>query len=122
MSEDSRRLSIYREILELLLPYARNVESMNRLKRFMANVDLYVELELVHNLPPLLAHSEFLRWDVYWLNTQARNYAQACQREARAYSDRILLLISELHRMVPADLRAELTWNGPPIAAAVKPE
>jgi hypothetical protein len=112
MSDESRKLSIYREILELLLPHARNVETMSRLRRFISNVDLYVELELVHNVPPLLATSQFLRWDVYWLNTQARNYASACQRGARAYSERILQLIGELHCMVPAELRSELTWDG----------
>jgi hypothetical protein len=106
---NTRKQEIYIEILRLVLPVARNYQTWSRWKRFASAPDLYPELELVHNIPPLLEVGEFIRSDVHWLNTQAKMFAKACEADPRFHSPSILPLIAELRTLVPEELRWELT-------------
>lgn len=105
---NTRKQEIYIDILRFLLPVARNYQTWSRWKRFVSGPDLYPELELMHNIPPLLEKAEFFRSDVHWLNTQAKMYAKACAAGERSYSSPILALIEELRVLVPDELRWEL--------------
>lgn len=74
--------------------------------------NLYPELELIHGIPQLLESPEFTMSDVYWINTQARNYSVIVGRASRFRSKSVLELIDELIVAVPKDLRDELSWFG----------
>lgn len=105
----SRKQAIYTRILDLALPYARSVQTWPWWRRL--RTDLYPELELVHNIGPLLREPQFTLHDVYWINTQARNYDT--QRAARdGISPTVLSEIAMLIALVPTDLRPALTWHG----------
>jgi hypothetical protein len=106
----SKKQVIYTQILDLALPLARNVQTWPWWRRI--RFDLYPELELVHNVGPLLREPRFTIHDVYWINTQARNYsAQRANREPGSLS--ILNAIAELIALVPPQLQTQLKWHGP---------
>jgi hypothetical protein len=109
----SRKQQIYVDIIDALLPFARNVETWPRWRRIF-RVSLFPELELIHNIPPLLRASDIQIYDVHWLNTQARSYVSACQASERVSGDYIQDQICELISLVPDHLRSELLWSGPP--------
>ncbi|UXI66774.1 hypothetical protein [Tahibacter amnicola] len=101
--------AIYTEILWWLLPDARNVQTMPWWQRL--RIDRYPELELVHNIPPLLRIGEVDVHDVYWLNTQAQIYANACQKGRRNHDVAMLALIDALVALVPDSLKSALTYQ-----------
>jgi hypothetical protein len=101
------RQKIYLEIMSLVLPMARNVQTWGVLRR--AVTDLYPELELIHGLPRLIGIPDFSMQDVYWINTQAANYIDHYKKnkerwDSVAIRNKIAILIG----MLPADLRGEL--------------
>ena len=105
----SKKQKLYSEMLDLALPHARNVQTWPWWHRLRC--DLYPELELVHNIGPLLREMQFTMRDVYWINCQACNYnTPRAVRVAPAYP--ILALIGELIALVPPELRPALTWHG----------
>jgi len=108
----SRKQRIYMDIMSRILPDARNAQTLPAWRRLIDG-NLYVPLELVHNIPPLMAHAKMTRWDIYWLNTQARNYASACEASPSTGCRGILSAIRDLVDMVPSALRSHLQWNGP---------
>ena len=107
-THSSRKQGIYGEILELILPYARNVQTWNAWRRLSTN--LYTELELVHNLGPLIVHREFRDSDIHWINTQSRNYIAQCRQDPDTHPSyqRICELIRELISLVPAEFESKL--------------
>jgi len=106
----SRKQQLYINILALVLPHARNIQTQGIVDRFF-DPDLYPDLELVHNIPPLLETEELTVYDVYWLNTQAANYMTACRIKERHHSEEIGGYINELASMVTGDLRKDLTFE-----------
>lgn len=74
--------------------------------------DLYPELELVHNVGPLLRVPQFTVKDIYWLNVQARNYVEQCKVRGHA-GEFILVGIADLIALLPSRLRRQLEWPGP---------
>lgn len=105
--EPTEKQKLYQEILLFVLPMMRNVQTWPFLRRICYN--LYDELELVHNLPPLLLRPEFSAYDVYWLNIQARNYIVAAGRHRRFHYVTIVERVRKLLTLVPPELQAGLT-------------
>ena len=106
----SKKQVIYTRTLDWALPLARNVQTWPWWRRI--RFDLYPELELVHNVGPLLREQRFTDRDIYWINTQARNYS--VQRAVPAPgSAPILEAIAELIALVPPELQSKLEWQGP---------
>ena len=103
----SRKQELYKDILELLLPHARNVQTWGVISRALKS-DLYPELEWVHNIPPLMSSDDVDRQDIYWLNTQAKNYLLACEKGERPHSGFVKSNIEELVKLVPSNLEGEL--------------
>ncbi len=104
----TRKQELYIDILELLLPHARNVQTWGMLRRTFYS-DLYPELELVHNIPPLLAKGEFCKEDVFWLNTQACNYLEQLRKGDHPHCSAIKYDIQQLENLVPSELNESLS-------------
>lgn len=96
----SKKQELYRDILRLVLPYARNVQTWGIFQRLF-KINLYPELELVHNIPPLMINTDVTNNDIYWLNYQAFNYLLACRKYERPHQIEIMDDISQLLRLVP---------------------
>lgn len=112
------KIEIYLEIMRVILPYVRNENSKSGWKRLLMR-DVYPELELVHNIPPLMRGGEVSETDVYWINVQAKNYADSCERTPRAFCDIVLCCIEDLVVLVPTELRCQLSWKGPSSSEAL---
>ncbi len=106
----SRKQVVYTRILDWALPHARNVQTWAWWRR--VSVDLYPELELVHNVGPLLREPRFTDQDIYWINAQARNYS-AQRAVAAPVAHPVLEAIAELIALVPPELQSKLEWHGP---------
>ena len=104
----SEKQKIYLEILFIVLPFARNVQTWPFYKRLF-QYNLYPELELVHNIPPLLEHEEFRDEDIYWLNGQADNYLGTCKCKERALCSILTPHLKKLVSIVPNDLKDMIT-------------
>ena len=104
--QPTEKQKLYEEILFFVLPMMRNVQTWPFLRRIRYN--LYDELELVHNLPPLLLRPEFSAHDVYWLNTQAKNYIVAAGAHRRFHYGTIVERVRKLLALVPPELHAKL--------------
>lgn len=104
----SEKQLIYIEILELLLPYARNVQTWSWLDKALKG-DLYPELELMHNIPFLLKKADFCIEDAYWLETQGCNYLLACNMSNRVSNERIKDSIVNLLKLLPESFRSKIT-------------
>lgn len=109
-SKHSKKNLLYLEILRWTLPYARNVQTWRFWRRLQ--VDLYIELELVHGIPQLMEDPGMTMADVYWINCQASNYARACRESDRPASEVILRAIEDLVSLVPAEWADKLAWRG----------
>jgi len=96
--------------MSVVLPEARNVQTWPALRRWRVN--LYPELELVHGIPQLLEDPEFNEFDVYWINTQAKNYSATVSEAGRFRSKTVLGLIDELVAAIPEALKSKLSWHG----------
>ena len=107
---NNKKQEIYLRIMSILLPEARNVQTWPALRRWRVN--LYPELELVHGIPQLLENPEFTVFDVYWINTQAKNYSVMVSATSRFGSNTVLALIDELVAEVPEELQDKLSWHG----------
>ena len=116
----SRKQQIYMDIMFWILPQARNVQTWPAWRRLLHG-NIYVDLEFVHNIPPLMAHADMTEQDVYWLNTQACNYATACEASPRDECRTILSYIRDLVDMVPPELRGHLRWDGPAASSKLAP-
>jgi len=103
----TKKQLLYLEMLELVLPYARNVQTWPFLDR--VRIDLYPELELIHNIPVLLRREEIAPEDVYWMNAQACNYLLACNAAERPHSRLLEIHIRSMLALVPDDLRHLIT-------------
>lgn len=111
--ETSEKQRIYLDILSLVLPTARNVQTWSAVRRIRTN--LYPELELVHGLPPLIDNPEFSVHDVHWINTQGKNFIDHYRvNPNRFHSIEIAMKIGRLVALVPAELRTELALSQPP--------
>ena len=72
----------------------------------MIKGNVYLELELIHNISPLLRKSEFEIYDVFWINTQAKSYFnRAFGRPSYA---RVVGLINELINICPSSLASQI--------------
>lgn len=96
--------------MSVILPEVRNVQTWPALRRWRVN--LYPELELIHGVPQLLEDSNFTMFDVYWINTQAKNYWNETSESSRFRSQTVLELIDELVAAIPNELREKLSWHG----------
>lgn len=95
------------EILRLLLPYARNIETQPKLYRFF-KIDLYPELELIHKIPALLDNESFTESDTHWINTQARNYIKSPNAVEYQPQKEVIRLIKNFIDIVPDNLKIRL--------------
>jgi hypothetical protein len=108
----SRKQQIYYDILEMLLPAMRNVQSHSAWRRFTYG-SFFPEMELVHNVHRLLVTPEFTEYDIYWLNSQARVFTEHGDNPAHGLHEPVTSCISELFTLVPEPLRSKLSWRGP---------
>lgn len=104
--EPTEKQKLYEEIQYFVLPMMRNVQTWPFLRRIRYN--RYDELELVHNLPPLLLRPEFSDVDIYWLSTQAKNCIVAAGRHWRFCYGTIVERVRKLLALVPPELHAKL--------------
>ncbi len=120
--EPTEKQKLYEQILSFVLPTMRNVQTWPFWRRIRFN--LYDELELVHNLPPLSLRPEFSVHDVYWLNVQARNYVVAAAAHRRFHYAGVVECIRKLRALVPPELQAGLTLRAEdlPEGAAMRSE
>jgi hypothetical protein len=96
---------IYLEIINLVLPFARNAQTWGLWSRLNKG-NVYLELELIHNIPPLIRAQNFEVYDVYWVNIQAKNYFN--QSAERPSYNKIVELITNLADICPEGLAGEL--------------
>jgi hypothetical protein len=71
---------------------------------------LYVELELVHGIPQLMESPDISIFDVYWINTQAVNYAKACRKSKRDFSEEVIKNIESLARLAARKFGDQVLW------------
>lgn len=90
----------------------RNIQRCSAWRRATFG-SFYLEMELVHNLPPCLVNAEFSQEDVFWLNTQARMFVEGGGNRIHGFYDDITSCISEVIALVPESLKSNLTWSGP---------
>ena len=107
----SRKQEVYVEIMDVILPYMRNIQRDNLIRR-IAHGTFYPELELVHNLGRGLLNEAWTQHDVRWINTQARIYIERGNKTLPFYP-KVCSCIIELVDMVPEDLKYLLNWCGP---------
>jgi len=107
----SPKQKLYLNILERVLPYARNLETHKAPLRLTYGT-YYPELELVHNLPRLLVCPEFQEYDVHWLNTQAKIFFDKGRKDY-PFRESILDDLRTLFSILPETLRLKLRWRGP---------
>jgi hypothetical protein len=108
----SRKQELYLDIMEKLLPWVRNVQTHSGWQRFKRG-SLYLEAELVHNLPRRLLTAEFTEQDVHWLNSQGRMYVLRGRADKNEFYEAVVADIAELFKLVPENLRTQLIWKGP---------
>ena len=110
----SRKQKIYLEIFVRILPFMRNIQTHSSWRRFSYG-SFYPEMELVHNLPPLLIPPEFTDGDIHWLNYQARIFVERGKEKnhVHCFYQSIADLIKELFTLIPEEKKKGLTWNGP---------
>lgn len=110
----SEKQVIYLRILELILPHIRNVEA-SRLHGSIspANAGVLLEAELIHNLPIHCRWPEMRREDVFWLNSEAREFVERGRQAGVATYDHVYAAIAQLFDLVPPDLQASLEWPAP---------
>jgi len=107
----SEKQKLYLDILDMVLPYLRGVQTHGWWRRIRYG-SFYAESELVHNLPRLLLHPDIQERDVHWLNAQARIFVDQGRRDFPFYP-MICDDIRKLFELVPSELRKGLIWNGP---------
>ena len=108
----SRKQEIYLKFLGMILPLFRNIQSQSWRHRLTAP-RLYLDAELIHNLPECLVRAEFTKQDIWWMNTQVKLYVVKGNTKNCAFYDEFVVLIKELFTLVPENLRNELKWAGP---------
>ncbi|HDN60151.1 MAG TPA: hypothetical protein ENF20_09355 [Candidatus Marinimicrobia bacterium] len=104
------RQKYYLDILALVLPYARNVQTWGVVDRVF-KLNLYPELERVHNIPPLVCNCNYSMQDVYWLNTQAKNDLIECDKKERPHSECIRANILKIANSLPVKLKDKLDYK-----------
>ena len=108
----TRKQKIYCEILEIILPFMRNIQTHSAWRRFRYG-PFYPELELVHNLHRILVFPEFTEYDIHWLNFQARIFIERGDNPVHGFYEPISASIAELFTLVPEALKSKLKWLGP---------
>ena len=59
----------------------------------------------MHNIYALLKYENFEKYDVFWVNTQGKNFAEACKVNMRPVGYTVLPLIAEIVNLIPGDLK-----------------
>ena len=108
----TRKQQLYIEILEMMLPFMRNIQTHSAWRRFRYG-SFYPEMELVHNLHRILVLPEFTEYDVHWLNSQARIFCKHGNNPIHSFYDSVVACIAELFSLVPESLKDKLVWPGP---------
>jgi hypothetical protein len=108
----SPKQQIYKEMLWWTLPHLRNVSTWPWWRR-VRDRSVYFEAELIHNLPVSLLEPDFLEHDIWFLNVQARAYAERCSPMISDLYPEQLRRIRALFDLVPEGLRHQLQWAGP---------
>lgn len=106
----SEKQKLYLDILEMVLPYLRGVQTHGFFRRIRYG-RFYAESELVHNLPRLILNPEILADDIHWLNTQAKIFYDSGRLDF-PFRCAICEDIEKLFKLVPKDLQPMLKWNG----------
>ncbi|MXJ81341.1 zinc ABC transporter substrate-binding protein [Klebsiella michiganensis] len=107
-----KKNEIYVKMLSLVLPYIRNVQSLDK-KEKGRDVSCYFEAELVHNLTHSLLISDFVDHDLWFLNNQAKYYFEKCSEDISPNYSQNVKYIALLFKMVPDELKPKLQWKGP---------
>ncbi|OCG46650.1 zinc ABC transporter substrate-binding protein [Gilliamella sp. Choc5-1] len=103
---------IYVEMLEWALPYIRNIQSQNAIRK--ANDEsCYYEAELVHNLPKKILVQDFTESDIHFMNNQAKFYYDNCNEDISPNYRGHIERIKKLFELVPYQLKNKLIWSGP---------
>ena len=108
----SKKQELYIHLASFTLASMRNLHTWRNRWLIWKYGNFLPELELVHNLHHLLVNPDFEVYDIYWLNTQAKQFVQNCSKE-RNYYHLVCNDIKELIALVPDNLKAELRWQGP---------
>lgn len=103
--QPNRKQEIYIQIMEMVLPYLRNLEKNSTSHQPNCGT-FYAELELIHNLARCLACPEFTKNDGFWVATQGVIYIKRGRRDIPFY-EFVCELIREIDGMVPTEMRQE---------------
>ncbi|QYM93160.1 zinc ABC transporter substrate-binding protein [Dickeya zeae] len=102
---------IYKNILDLVLPYIRNVQSQNAWVR-ARDRSCYFDVELIHNLSKNILDFDFVDHDIWFLNNQARYYFEKCSDDISPNYTQNVEYIKLLFKIVPDELKSRLSWGG----------
>lgn len=118
----SKKQELYREILRWALPQSRNALSQFRQvrrwrmlsqKRQLHLRGSYEVAQFVHNLYGSILEEDFIAHDLWFLDVQARSFIEGNDdRTCYCYS-LYAYYVQELFKIVPANLKDQLKWNGP---------
>ena len=73
----------------------------------------YNVAQFLHQVPQLMAHEEFTKGDLWFLNNHARSFfAKVVPKTSFLYTD-FLSPTKQLFCLVPENMREELEWLGP---------
>ncbi|NIG77540.1 zinc ABC transporter substrate-binding protein [Klebsiella sp. Ap-873] len=103
---------LYVKMLELALPYIRNLLQLERKEKIL-NLSCYLEAEFVHNLTVTILDKNFTDHDIWFLNHQAKAYFEKCNEDISPNYNQNIMYIKELFSIVPNDLKSKLIWVGP---------
>lgn len=56
---------------------------------------------------------DFVDHDIWFLNRQARAYVEGCTSLISPNYDAVVACIRNLFKMIPAEKKSELEWEGP---------
>lgn len=103
---------IYVEMLGWALPYIRNVQSQNALRK-ANDKSCYYEAELIHDLAITILEPSFKEHDIWFLNHQAKYYFENCSEDISPNYNGHIMRIKKLFQLVPENFKDKLIWNGP---------
>jgi hypothetical protein len=113
--EMSEKQLLYLRLLDIILPYIRNMETRSLWNRLTFR-SLYEEAELVHNISRCIRNRDFSHEDIYWLNIQAKNYCEYATK--RPLHGIVVGIVNEIIGLIPPELRKDLEWSGPRLVAS----
>lgn len=107
----SPKQRLYQELLLLVLPHIRNVQTHGAWRR-ARDRSCYFLAELVHNLPHSILEPGLVDHDFHFLNFQARSFHENAST-CTLYGP-VCRLLAAIFAAVPVEARERLQWSGPP--------